>query len=246
METVYGFGGYKSTISESFKATTSFFDQLVSNINRVRVPLTIGVLAIGFLIGLYNRKIHYAVLILGSVGGLYLLLGLAFPILGLRALQVLIVALVVGIGFLLLKMKKPTMVLVTILVLLSIFGPIRFCYDQTQFIMDEEISSCRFLSSSSSHTIVNYVAVDQVDWGYFTNIAYYNNSHSIKARPSSPLFYIIFNTTMKHNYYTIYNPNVGKEIRENGIIPDYRERIMKSIYSNNKIYSCRETFIVTG
>src|SRR4030042_1928879 len=71
METVYGFGEYSETISQSFKATTSFFDQLVSNINRVRVPLTLGVLGMGVLIGLYKKKIHYILLVLGIVGGLY-------------------------------------------------------------------------------------------------------------------------------------------------------------------------------
>jgi len=247
METVYGFGEYSETISQSFKATTSFFDQLVSNINRVRVPLTIGVLGIGVLIGLYKKKIHYILLVLGIVGGLYLLLGLVYPVLGLRALQILIITLVAGIGFLLLKMKKPTMVLVTILIILSIFGPIRGSYDQTQFILDEEETTCRFLASSVSTEKTSYIGVNQVNWGYFTNIAQYiNKGHSWKIRPSSPLFYDLFNSSMKNNNYIIYNSNLGKEIRDEGRIPDYRQSILKTVVLNNKIYSCGRTFIITG
>ena len=247
METVYGFGEYSNTLSQSFKATTSFFDEIISNVNRVRVPITLGVLAIGFLIGLYKKKIHYILLILGLVGGVYLLLGLVYPVLGLRALQILIIALVAGIGFLMLKMKKPTIVLVTILIILSIFGSIRGSYDQTQFILNEEENTCRFLASSISTEKTSYIGVDQVDWGYITNIAQFiNKGHTMKIRPSNILFYDIFNSSMKNNNYVIYNSNLGKEIRDEGVIPDYRQSILKTVILNNKIYSCRRTYIITG
>jgi hypothetical protein len=249
MEMVYGFGEYSDTLSQSFKATTSLFDQLISNINRVRVPITIGVLAIGFLIGLYKKKIHYILLVLGLVGGVYLLVGLVYPVLGLRALQILIIALVVGIGFLIgpTKLKKPTMVLVAILIVLSIFGPIRGSYDQTQYILNEEENTCRFLASSVSSEKTSYIGVDQVDWGYFTNIAeFINKGHTVKIRPSSTSFYDIFNYSMKNNRYVIYNSNLGKEIRDGGIIPDYRQSILKTVLLNNKIYSCGRTYIITG
>jgi hypothetical protein len=249
MEMVYGFGEYSNTLSQSFKATTSLFDQLVSNINRVRVPFTIGVLAIGFLISLYKKKIHYILLILGLVGGVYLLLGLVYPVLGWRALQILIIALVAGVGFLIgpSKLKKPTMVLVAILIVLSIFGPIRGSYDQTQYILNEEENTCRFLASSVSSEKTSYIGVDQVDWGYITNIAeYINKGHIVKIRPSNMLFYDIFNSSMKNNHYVVYNSNLGKEIRDEGAIPDYRQSILKTVSFNNKIYSCGRTYIITG
>jgi hypothetical protein len=249
METVYGFGEYTNTLSQSFKATTSFFDQLISNINRVRVPITIGILALGFLIGLYKKKLQYVLLALGLVGGFYLLLGLVYPVLGWRALQVLIIALVAGIGFLIgpLRMKKPTLALVTILIVLSIFGPIRFCYDQTQFILNEEETSCRFLASSVSTEKTSFIGVNQVDWGYISNIAQFiNKGHTVKIRPSNILFYEIFNYSMKSNHYIIYNSNLGKEIRDEGAIPDYRQSILKTVLFNNKIYSCGKTYIITG
>ena len=65
-------------------------------------------------------------------------------------------------------------------------------------------------------------------------------------RPSSPLFYDIFNNSMKNNNYVIYNSNLGKEIRDEGRIPDYRQSILKTVLLNNKIYSCGRTYIITG
>jgi hypothetical protein len=246
MEMVYGFGEYSNTLSQSLKLpTTSFFDQLISNINRVRVPITIGVLALGFLISLYKRKIHYILLVLGLAGSVYLLLGLVYPVLGWRALQILIVALVAGIGFFIKpsRMKKPAVALVFILIALSIRGS----YDQTQYILNEEENTCRFLASSVSSEKTSLIGVDQVNWGYFTNIAaYITKGHTQKIRPSSVVFYDIFNSSMKNNHYVIYNSNVGKEIRENGIIPDYRQSILETVLLNNKVYSCGRTYIITG
>lgn len=249
METVYGFGEYKNTLSYSFQSTTNVYDQIISNINRVRVPITLGVLGIGFLVGLYKKKIHYILLVLGLVGGVYLLLGLVYPLLGWRALQILIIALVAGIGFLIgnLKLKKPTTALIAILIILSIFGSIRGAYDQTQFILDEEENTCRFLASSLLPEKTSFIGVDQVDWGYLSNIAVYlNKDHTVKIRPSNILFYEIFNVTMKKNNYAIYNSNLGKEIRNEGAIPNYKERILKTVSLNNKIYSCGKTCIIAG
>ncbi len=259
IDVIYGFDEYRYTLAQSFKNTSpNFFDQFISNVNRVRVPITIGVLALGFAVGLFRKKIHYIILVLGIVGGLYLVVGLVYPVLGLRALQVLILALVVGIGFIILpaKLKKPTMLLVTILVVLSIFGPLRFCYDQTQFILDEEETSCRFLSTSIPSEKISYTGVDQVVWGYLSNIAEFNHrGEMIKYRPSNVKFYNIFNTTMKSNNYIIYNSNLGKELRDAAVnekivyervIRDYRQNILKTILLNNKIYSCGETYIITG
>lgn len=247
MEMVYGFNEYQSTISQSFKATTSLIDQIISNVNRLRVPITIGVLSIGFIISLYKKKVHYLLLLLGVVGGLYLLLGLVYSVLGLRALQILIIPLVTGVGYLLLKTKKPTMVLVTILIILSIFGPIRGSYDQTQFILNEEEHTCRFLSSSISPEKTSRIGTNQVNWGYITNIAaYINKGPIVKFRSSSTMFYSIFNSSMKNHHYVIYNSNLGKEIRENGLIPDYQKSILITVAINNKIFSCGRTYIITG
>jgi hypothetical protein len=247
LETVYGFGEYSETISQSFKATTSIFSQIISNINRIRVPLTLVFLGIGFLFSLFKKKMHYMLVILGVVGGLYLALGLVYSVLGLRALQVLIIALVTGVGFLLVRVKKPTMVLVTVLIILSIFGPLRGAYDQTQFILNEEENTCRFLALSVSSEKVSYIGVDQVDWGYITNIAsYINKGHTFKVRSSSYLFYKIFNKNMINNNYVIYNSNLGKEIRDNGLIPNYREAIFTTLVLNNKVYNCGRTSILTG
>jgi len=259
MDVIYGFDEYRNNLAQSFKNTSpNVFDQLISQINRVRVPITIGILALGFAIGLLKKKINYILLVLGIVGGIYLLLGLVYPVLGWRALQVLILALVAGIGFLIvpMKLKKPTMALVTVVIILSIFGPIRFCYDQTQFILDEEETSCRFLSTSIPPKKNSYIGVDQVVWGYLSNVAeYIDNGDTIKYRPSNENFYTIFNTSMKSNNYIIYNANLGKELRDAAVnkqnvyenyIRDYKQSILKTMLLNNKIYSCGQTYIITG
>lgn len=259
MDVIYGFDEYRNTLAQSFKNTSpNFFDNLISQINRVRVPITIVILAIGFAIGFFRKKIHYIILVLGIVGGIYLVLGLVYPVLGWRALQVLILALVAGIGFLIgpSKMKKPTMALVTILIVLSIFGPLRFCYDQTQFILDEEETSCRFLTSSIPSEKNSYIGVDQVVWGYISNTAeYIDNGQTMKYRPSNVKFYDIFNTSMKSNNYIIYNANLGKELRDAAVnnkvvyesyIRDYKQSILKTVLLNNKVYSCGQTYIITG
>lgn len=247
-ETIYGFN-YQEPLQESFKTTTNFFDQLISNINRVRIPITIGILGIGFLYGLLKRKIHYIILTLGIVGGMYLVLGFVYPIMGWRSLQIIMIALVVGIGYLIgsSRLKKPTIALVAVLIVLSIFGPIRGSYDQTQYILNEEENTCRFLASSISNETTSCIGVDQVDWGYITNIVQYlNKVHTVKVRPSRPFFYEIFQSSMKHHQYIIYNSNLGKEIRDQGLIPDYKQSILKTTLLNNKIYSCGNTFIITG
>lgn len=247
METFYGFGEYSSQIAESFKETGSIFDQLISQINRIRVLLTVLIISIGFFIGFIKKNINYKVIILGIVGGIYLGLGLLYQLLGLRALQILIMALVVGIGYFITKMKKPTVALILVLIILSIFGPIRGSYDQTQFLTSEEENTCGFLASSLSYEKKSYLALDQVDWGYFTHIErYINKGLTIKARSSSILFYQIFNTSMKNNNYVIYNSNLGKEIKYQGKLSNYREYIFTSILLNNKIYSCGKTSIVAG
>lgn len=246
-ETIYGFGEYSSSISQSFKETTNFFDQLISLINRTRFVFTLLIIIVGFFVGVIKKKIHYIVITLGIVGGIYLSLGLFYSILGLRALQILMASLVVGIGFFILKMKKPTSILVSILIILSIFGPIRYSFDQTLFITNEEENTCRFLSSSISQEKTNYIAVDQVDWGYITNIAnYVTKANIMKIRPARIQFYEIFNTSMKNQNYIIYNSNLGKEVRDQGIVSNYEDYISKTIILNNKIYSCGKTFIFSG
>jgi hypothetical protein len=247
-EAIYGFN-YPEPLAQSFKATTNFFDQLISNINRVRIPLTVGILGLGFLFGMMKKKVHYLILALGLVGGIYLALGFVYPIMGWRSLQIIMIALVIGIGYLIgsSKLKKPTMALVVVLIVLSIFGPIRGSYDQTQYILNEEESTCRFLASSVANETASYIGVDQVDWGYISNIAQFlNKIHTVKIRPSRPNFYDIFTTPMKAHQYIIYNSNLAKEIRDQGFIQDYRESILKTTLFNNKIYSCGKTFIITG
>jgi hypothetical protein len=208
---------------------------------------------VGFLISIIKKKIDYILIILAVVGGFYLVVGLAYPVLGLRSLQILIAALVVGIGFFISKMKKPTVILVSILIIFSVFGCIRGSYDQTQFIKNEEENTCRFLVSSISYEKWNYIGVDQVEWGYTNNTKpFVTNTHDTSiVRASTTTFYdIFFNISMKNNSFLknsflVYNSNLGKEIRERGLISNYKENILKTTILNNKIYSCGNTYILT-
>jgi len=172
----------------------------------------------------------------------------------LRSLQILIAVLVVGIGFFILKMKKPTVILVSILIIFSVFGCIRGSYDQTQFIKNEEENTCRFLASSVSYAKWNNVGVDQVDWGYINNIEPFvtnTKSHFFPVRATAQNFSeIFFNISMNNSFlknsFLVYNSNLGKEIRESGSISNYTENISKATIFNNKIYSCGDTYILTG
>jgi len=246
-ETIYGLGEYTIELSRSFKDTTGFFDQFLSLINRIRIPLTFGVVSIGFLILLIKKKISHNVTILGIVGVCYLFVGMMYPVLGLRALQVLIAALVLGIGFFIVKQKKLTVAFVFVIVLLSIFGPMRSSYDQTQFLVSEEEHSLQFLATTISDSNRSKIVVDQVMWGYFSNIDnYLNPKHTIALRPSKPEFYEIFNLSIDRNNYVVYDTNLIKEIKGWGFVEDNSTIYSKVVLVNNKIYQCGKTSILTG
>jgi hypothetical protein len=60
---------------------------------------------------------------------------------------------------------------------------------------------------------------------------------------------------MKSNNYIIYNANLGKELRDAAVnnqivyesyIRDYKQSILKTVLLNNKVYSCGQTYIITG
>jgi hypothetical protein len=247
-ETFNGFGGeYTSKIAISLKETTGIFDQIFSFINRIRIPLTFIVLSLGFVISFVKKKLDFLIIMLIIAGGFYLTIGLFFSILGLRALQIVVISLVLGIGFYAIKWRKQTLIFVIVLLLLSIAGPMRNSYNQTNFLLNEEENACRFLATTMPFGVQHNIALDQVDWGYFTNIdKYINGRSSLAIRPGTQEFYLIFHPFMKENNYVIYNSNLVKEIKNFGVMSDNNTIFSKTTALNNKLYQCGKTSILTG
>lgn len=253
-EALYGFGEYTNTISRSLKETTGFVDQFISLVNRIRIPLTLLVISIGFLIGLIKKKISYTLIVLGIASGFYLSIGMVFSVLGLRALQFLIVALVVGIGFFIIKWKKITVTFVFILILLSVFGPLRATYDQYLFQTNEETHACDFMAATMTLQQPKTIAIGGIDYGYFKNkenyVKYLNDNYIIarSLRPIHEEFSIFLNnfSKEKEQILLLYNQNLAKELISYGVSQQEIQNLEKQIILNNKIFVCGNTYILSG
>lgn len=244
-ETLYNLGGeYVARISTSFKNTTiDVVDQIISMVNRIRVPLIIFVVATGFLIDFFKKKIDRILVVLGITAGLYLIVGVFFSILGLRGLQFLFIALVVGIGFFISKWKKPVLIFMIIIIMLSVFGPMRDTYNQTQFLTNQEEKTCVFLATTIPNDKTEVAAIGQVNWGYFTITNKYLKGYLQNAkRPGNPQFNIVFDK-IGENDYILFNSNLAREMIDQGIKMD---EIQNLILVNNKIYMCGNTYILKG
>jgi len=253
-QSIYGFGEeYTIDISRSFMEPIGLASQIISTINRIRIPLVWIVISIGFFIGFIKRKINFSAVALGITGSFYFGVGMFYSVLGTRALQILFIPLVIGIGFFIAKWKKPTLVFVTIIIILSVFGPIRDSYDDHQFQLNEERSACNFLANTMSTEQSTKLAIGGVNSGYFLKkFIYVNMDKNYHDRlwvlvPRNPEFYSVFNTStsiIKQNDYMLYNPNLGKEIISYGYCTEETCNFKELFLSNNKIYECGKTFIV--
>lgn len=253
-ETFYGFNEYTKTILRSFQEPTGFVDQFISLVNRIRIPLTLFVISIGFLIGLIKKQLSFTIIILGIAGGFYLALGIVYPVLGFRALQFLIAALVVGIGFFLIKWKTVTALFVLTLVILSIFGPLRATYDQYQFQQNEEAYACNFLAQTIPINQPKIIASSGINYGYFKNKENYinlTNHNYITARSLRPTHSIFFSiirnlTGENQRVLLLYNSNLEKELFNTGISKNDIKYLKDNNLYNNKIFQCGNTYIFTG
>ncbi|MCJ7570977.1 MAG: hypothetical protein MUO82_03755 [Candidatus Thermoplasmatota archaeon] len=253
-ESIYGFGKeYAINISRSLLEPKGILSQIISMVNRTIIPLTWIVLSIGSFIWFIKRKISLPAIALGITAGFYLGIGMFYSILGTRALQILCIPLLIGIGFFISKWKKPTLLLVTIIIILSIFGPMRSSYDEYQFQLNEEENACNFLANTIPVEKSTKIAMGGIHFGYFTkkfifiNVDKndYNNSWALAPRTSE--FYNVFNGSMKENEYILYNPNLHKEIISYGYTNKEVDIIKeKMLYNNNIIYVCGKTYILTG
>jgi hypothetical protein len=252
-ESIYGFGNeYAIDISRSLMEPQGLASQIISIVNRIRIPLIWIVLATGFLFWFIKRKINLSSVALGITGGIYFAVGMFYPILGTRALQILFIPLVIGIGFFISKWKKLTLLFITIIIILSIFGPVRDTYDRYQFQLNEEENACNFLANTIPTEKGIELAIGGINSGYFIKKFIYinmdksNYSNVWVIVPKNPEFYNVFNNSMEENEYILYNPNLGKEIISYGLNMEEVEISNKKMLSNNKIYVCDKTYVLKG
>lgn len=252
-ESIYGFGKeYATTISRSFMEPQGLASQIISIVNRIRIPLIWIVLSTGFLIWFIKRKISLPAVALGITGGIYFGVGLFYPILGTRALQILFIPLVIGIGFFISKWKKLTLLFITIIIILSIFGPMRDTYDGYQFQLNEEENACNFLANTIPIEKATTLAMGGVNFGYFTKKFIYinmdkNDSNNLRVFvPSNSEFYNVFNGSMEENEYILCNSNLDKEITSYGLNMKEVDIIKEKMLYNNKIYACDKTYVFKG
>lgn len=247
-QSIKGFGEeYVDVVSSSFKEPGGIVDQLISISNRIRVPLVWIISSIGTLILFLRKEIKLFLIALGLSGVIYLAIGIFYSILGLRAAQIMFIPMTIGFMFFVYKWKKPTIVLVVIILILAVFGPMRTAYDNTQFQLDEEANACNFLANNIINKTVSNVAVGQVNYGYFKyKYMYLKKTMPIAIRPGTLGFLNVFNESMSQNEYILYNSNLGKEILLYLMTKEDFNNKLKEIMSNNKIYDCNNMYIIKG
>ena len=105
-----------------------------------------------------------------------------------------------------------------IIIILSVFGPIRSTYDHYQFQLDEEANACNFLAATLPTEQQNRLFSTDLNLHYFLNMYYYVNMEKdiggyVEAvQPKNPEFYRVLNLSMKETEYILYGSNFGKEL----------------------------------
>ncbi len=248
-ETLYGFGGeYVETISERFKENTGVLDQTISLVNRIRIPLTGLVISLGFFVLFVKKKISLPLTLLLLAGVFYLGIGMYYSVLGLRALQIVFIPLIVGIGVFTEKYRKVAPLFVILILVLSIAGPMRATYDQTRFQMPEQENASLFFVSALPNTTDTRIGIGQVDWGYFFNMYLFMRGENPRAiRPGNEGFTPLINGSLEPYDFILYNTNFGKEVKFiYGLSMSNITEIIADYQVNNKIYSCGTTSILSG
>jgi hypothetical protein len=251
-QSIHGFGGeYTKTVTNSIvhKSNITIIDQIISTVNGIKLPLIWIIAGIGTVVLFVKRKINIFLIALGLSGGIYLAVGVFFSVLGLRATQILFIALLIGVMFFISKYKKLTLCMIIIILILAVFGPMRSAYNQTAFQIDEEAEACDFLANKIINVTNPQVAIDQVDWGYFTNkLTYLKNVDSDYSaiRPGSKGFLKVFNDSLYQNHYIVYNSNLGKEIMMYLMTKKELTDRFNIVMNNNKIFHSGTTFIFNG
>jgi hypothetical protein len=248
-QSIKGFGGdYARSVSNAFKPPSDIIDQIISLANRITIPMIWVIAALGTALLFLKRKIHYLLLSLGIVGAVYLGAGFIYPVLGMRATQILFIPLTIGFMYFIIKWKKPTVALIVIILVLAVFGPMRTAYNFTQFQSDEEASACDLLSTNIENFTSTQIALDQVNWGYLTSKnMYLKNLHSTDyaIRPGSRDFKF-FTKSLTQKEYIFYNTNLGKEMLEFVMTKKQLYTVLYDFNLNNKIFDSGITTIING
>jgi hypothetical protein len=248
LQSIRGFGGHYTTIlAKSTRESEDIISQLISYLNRIRIPLIWIIASVGTAILFFKRKLGFFSIALFLAGGIYLGIGIFYSVIGDRTFQFLFIPLTLGVIFFISKWKKLTIFVIVILLILAVFGPMRIAYNETLFQTDEEANACNFLANKVSVNEIPRMAMNQVGYGYFTNIySYLRNTTSIVVRPGQLEFFNIFNKSMNKNDYVLYNPKLGKQIVNSGSTNNHLLNLLKELKMNNKIYDGGKTFIING
>lgn len=252
-ESIYGFGKeYAITFSRSLMEPKGFLSEIISTVNRIIIPLIWIVLSTGFFVWFIKRKITFSAFALALTGVFYFGIGMFYSILGTRALQILFIPLVIGIGFFFSKWKKPTILFISIIIILSIFSPMRAAYDGYQFQLKEEENTCNFLADTISIEQTTLVGVGGSNSGYFIKKFNYINMNEdvypdiLIIIPENSEFYNFFDVHLEENEYIIYNPNLDKEVISYWMNEKNASFFEDKLLFNNKIYECGKTSVIRG
>jgi len=197
-----------------------------------------------------EKKLHFDTIFLAITGGVYLILGIFFTILGTRALQIIFIPLVTGFEFYKKHWKKGLIVFIVFILIISVFLPIRKSYDNYFFQLDEEMKAGDFFAYNIPVNRINHLALSQISGDYvIKKIVFYHRENSdfkypVLHRPHTDEFYNIFNRNMRSRSYLLYNQNLGKHISAYGLDFESIDQIIFENLVNNKVYASGETYLI--
>ena len=251
-DSVLGVGDYQELVTRSLIDPIGPISQLISMINRLIVPFVWAVISLGFLVLFLKKKLHLDTIFMSITGGLYLVGGVFFSILGTRAFQIVFIPLLQGISYYQKHWKKYFIVFVVLILVLSVFLPMRKSYDNYFYQLEEEAEASEFLATSLPISISNHIAVSQVSHDYvLKKMLFFHRDSSdfeypLLLRPHTQEFYEIFNKTMRRQSYLLYNPNLGKHISAYGMTFSEISSTVDQNLINNKVYQAGGTYVVSS
>lgn len=116
-----GLAEYGTIVSSTLSAPISVLDNFAQTISRALTISIWVILALGFLGQFVRRKIRFEDFVLAAVGSLIFVAGIFLPVIGGRALQVVLIPLALGYLFFRKKLRKIALVFVFIILVLSPF-----------------------------------------------------------------------------------------------------------------------------
>ena len=249
-DSVLGVGDYQELVTRSLTDPIGLLSQIISLVNRFLIPFIWVVVSFGFLILFLRKKLHLDTIFLAITGGIYLVGGVFFSILGTRAFQIVFIPLLHGIKYYQNNWRKYFIIFLVIIISLSVFLPMRKSYDNYFYQLEEEAKASNFLAEHIPITRFNHIAVSQISHDYVLKkmLLFHRNNPDLKYpgfyRPHTQEFYEIFNQTMRSRSFLLYNTNLGKHVSAYGVSFSDIEKIVDQNLLNNKLYQSGETYIM--